>query len=90
MAEYKYIGSLIEKHMSNILIFSVGKDSDLWIKLNKLGNTVFLEDVRKWIRFSRNVSPDINIIKVNYRTRRKIEKTIRPRQKVTNAITSLY
>ena len=83
--EYKYIGSLIEKHSpGNILIFSVGKDSDLWIKLNKLGNTVFLEDVRKWIRFSRNVSPEINIIKVNYRTRRKLEKTIRPRQKVTN------
>ena len=72
VAEYKYIGSLIKKYSpGNILIFSVGKDSDLWIKLNKEGNTVFLEDVRKWIRFSKNVNPEINIIKVNYRTRRK-------------------
>ena len=65
VSEYKYLGSLIQKYSpGNVLIFSVGKDSSLWMKLNKQGNTVFLEDVRKWIRFSRNITPDINIIKL--------------------------
>ena len=72
VSEYKYLGSLIQKYSpGNVLIFSVGKDSGLWMKLNKQGNTVFLEDVRKWIRFSRNITTDINIIKVNYYTRRR-------------------
>ena len=48
VSEYKYLGSLIQKYSpGNVLIFSVGKDSSLWMKLNKQGNTVFLEDVRK-------------------------------------------
>jgi len=71
-SEYRYLGSLIQKYSpGNVLIFSVGKDSSLWMKLNKHGNTLFLEDVRKWVRFSRKISPEINIIKVNYSTRRR-------------------
>ena len=70
--EYRYIGALIEKYApGNILVFSVGRDSSLWMDLNKGGNTVFLEDVRKWIKFSRNITPEINIVKVNYSTKRK-------------------
>ena len=65
-SEYRYLGSLIQKYSpGNVLIFSVGKDSSLWMKLNKHGNTLFLENVRKWIRFSRKISPEINITKVN-------------------------
>ena len=72
VSEYRYLGSLIQKYSpGNVLIFSVGKDSKLWMKLNKHGNTLFLEDVRKWIRFSRKISPEINITKVNYSTRRR-------------------
>ena len=72
VSEYRYLGSLIQKYSpGNVLIFSVGKDSSLWMKLNQHGNTLFLEDVRKWIRFSRKISPEINIIKVNYSTRRR-------------------
>ncbi len=70
--EYRYLGALIEKYApGNLLVFSVGKDSNLWMTLNKNGNTVFCEDVRKWIRFSRKITPEINVVKVNYRTRRK-------------------
>ena len=64
-SEYRYLGSLIQKYSpGNVLIFSVGKDSSLWMKLNKQGNTVFLEDVRKWIRFSRNIAPDLSLIHI--------------------------
>ena len=52
VAEYKYIGSLIEKHSpGNILIFSVGKDSNLWIKLNKLGEYSFFGRCQKMDSF---------------------------------------
>ena len=70
-AEYKFIGELIKQYVpANVLIFSVGKDSSLWYSINQRGNTLFLEDVRKWIRFSRKVSPEINVLKVGYSTRR--------------------
>src|SRR6056300_493013 len=71
-AEYEFIGELIKQYApDNVLIFSVGKDSSLWYSLNQGGNTLFLEDIRKWIRFSRKVSPEINVLKVSYSTRRK-------------------
>ena len=71
-AEYQFIGELIKQYApGNLLIFSVGKDSSLWYSLNLGGNTLFLEDIRKWIRYSRKVSPEINVLKVSYSTRRK-------------------
>jgi len=71
-AEYEFIGELIRQYApGNILVFSVGKDSSLWCTINQGGNTLFLEDIRKWIRYSRKISPEINILKVNYSTRRK-------------------
>lgn len=77
LKEYRYIGSLIQRYSpGNILIFSVGMDSKLWMKLNENGNTVFLEDVRKWIKLSKKASPEINIVKVNYSTRRKNWKNL--------------
>ena len=70
--EYKFIGELIKKYApGNVLVFSVGKDSSLWYSINEGGNTVFLEDIRKWIRFIRKVSPEINVLKVGYSTRRR-------------------
>ena len=69
--EYRYLGALIEKYApGNLLVFSVGKDSNLWMTLNMNGNNVFLEDVEEWIKFSRKITPEINIVKVNYYTRR--------------------
>ena len=71
-AEYKFIGELIKQYTpGNILVFSVGKDSSLWYSINEGGNTLFLEDISKWIRFSRKVSPEINVLKVGYSTRRR-------------------
>ena len=71
-AEYEFIGELIKQFApGNVLVFSVGKDSFLWHSINEGGNTLFLEDIRKWIRFSRKVNPEINVIKVGYTTRMK-------------------
>ena len=71
-AEYEFIGELIKQYApGNVLVFSLGKDSFLWYSINEGGNTLFLEDIRKWIRFSRKVNPEINVIKVGYTTRRK-------------------
>ena len=70
--EYEFIGELIKRYVpGNVLVFGVGKDSSLWYSLNAGGNTVFLENIRKWIRFSRKLSPEINILKVSYSTRRR-------------------
>ena len=71
-AEYEFIGELIKQFApGNVLVFGVGKDSFLWHSINESGNTLFLEDIRKWIRFSRKVNPEINVIKVGYTTRMK-------------------
>ena len=65
-AEYEFIGELIKSYApGNVLVFSVGKDSSLWYSINAGGNTIFLENIRKWIRFSRKLSPEINILKVS-------------------------
>ena len=71
-AEYEFIGELIKRYApGNVLVFSVGKDSSLWYSINAGGNTIFLENIRKWIRFSRKLTPEINILKVGYSTRRR-------------------
>ena len=54
----------------NVLIFGVGRDSDLWIRANAGGRTVFLEDVPAWIDVCRAEVPGIEIERVSYRTRR--------------------
>tara|TARA_B100000963_G_scaffold359752_1_gene388061 strand:- start:1266 stop:1493 length:228 start_codon:yes stop_codon:yes gene_type:complete len=57
--------------LGNILVISVGKDIWLLYSLNKAGNTLSLEDIRRWIKFSIKSSPEINVLNVSYSTPRK-------------------
>ena len=49
-------------------MFGVGGNSELWLKCNKGGNTIFIEHERKWIKAVKKRLPDINIFKVKYNT----------------------
>ena len=47
--QYKSIYNCIKSKMgSNVLVFGVGSDSNLWYGTNHYGKTVFLEDNEEW------------------------------------------
>ena len=69
--EYGLIAEiLISKTPCNMLVFGVGRDSDLWIKLNNRGTTVFLEDNPMWLNLITQNIPEINAHLVTYNTQR--------------------
>lgn len=49
-----------------MLVFGVGRDTPLWLDVNKGGTTVFLENVKQWADFSRKASPDATVYDVSY------------------------
>lgn len=49
-----------------LLVFGVGRDSQLWLDTNRGGTTVFLEDVREWAAFARKATPGIVVHDVSY------------------------
>ena len=70
--EYTLIAeTLIKKSPCNMLVFGVGRDSEMWIKNNSLGKTVFLEDNKTWFNRISAKIPHINAHLVKYSTKRK-------------------
>ncbi|NER01847.1 MAG: TIGR01627 domain-containing protein [Okeania sp. SIO3C4] len=70
--EYSYIiNTISQKTPTNFLIFGVGKDSEIWINLNKKGKTVFIEDNPKWFEWAKETYPGIKAYLVDYRTKVK-------------------
>jgi uncharacterized protein (TIGR01627 family) len=70
--EYSYIVDIVSKRTpSNFLIFGVGKDSGLWLEINKNGKTVFLEDNADWLEQMRTIYADQEAYLVEYRTQLK-------------------
>lgn len=68
-AEYTCIADEIEKLAPcNVLVFGVGRDSQLWIDVNCGGTTLFLEDSSEWIEQVRGKIPDLNAHEVVYNT----------------------
>lgn len=57
---------LAERAPCRMLVYGVGRDSNLWLDANKGGTTVFLEDVRQWAAFARDVTPGIVVHDVSY------------------------
>ena len=53
----------------SLLVFGLGKDSSLWIDVNKSGRTVFLEHDWRWVERARKESADIDALVVEYHTR---------------------
>jgi len=71
-AEYRLIAeTIIDKTPCNILVFGVGRDSRLWIDINRQGLTVFLEDNPIWLDRISLELPEINAYLVTYNTLRK-------------------
>lgn len=70
--EYRYIGDRIsEKAPGNLLVFGVGKDSALWMEINRGGKTIFLEDSREWLTQVQQNCPNLEAYHVEYGTKRK-------------------
>ena len=70
-AEYRYLrDQIVARRPCNLLVFGVGRDSQLWLRANPEGECVFVEHHPKWIAFAREQVPEINICQVEYDTRR--------------------
>lgn len=71
-SEYARVAeTVLEKTPCNFLVFGVGKDSSLWIDLNKEGSTYFLEDNPYWLNLIKGQIPNLNAYPVVYNTKRK-------------------
>lgn len=57
---------LAERVPCRMLVFGVGRDTPLWLDVNKGGTTVFLESVAKWAAFAREASPGSRVFDVSY------------------------
>lgn len=70
--EYSQITKrLLEKGPCNLLVFGVGRDSELYMRINAEGTTIFIEDNPEWIAYAKEHNPEIEIVQVTYKTRRK-------------------
>lgn len=70
--EYSYIINTISpKTPINFLIFGVGKDSGIWMNLNKEGKTIFVEDNPEWFKWAKETYPGMEAYLVDYGTKRK-------------------
>ena len=79
--EYAAIASeLLMRGPCSLLVFGLGKDTDLWADINCRGKTTFLEHDPRWIRFKRAESQavsmafadpktKISVIEVEYKTK---------------------
>lgn len=61
--------TLTSKSPCNCLVFGVGRDSSLWMELNKNGRTVFLEDDTVWLDVAKEEVKDIEAYLVTYNTK---------------------
>lgn len=68
--EYYFIYKTIKEiDKPNVLIFGVGKDSELWTKINK-GKTLFIENDKEWINnIKSNLTGDFDIYYYQYNTK---------------------
>lgn len=69
--EYVYLHKFINsKQNCNLLVFGLGKDSDLWLDANPNGKTIFLEDNTDWIKAVNvqmsNKNKQIDIRQITY------------------------
>lgn len=70
--EYEYIcNTVVGKRGCNMLVFGLGRDSELWRRVNKKGETFFLENSISWFAQIRTENPRINGFLIKYYTLRK-------------------
>ena len=70
-AEYRYLAELlVARGGCRLLVFGAGNDSELWLRANAAGTTIFLEDSESWIAKVEQRLPEITIHQVTYGTKR--------------------
>ena len=52
----------------NFLVFGLGNDSTFWLRINRGGNTVFIEDDKRWFQKILKSNPRIKAHLVDYLT----------------------
>ena len=68
--EYAFICNVVESIPNcNFLIFGTGRDSKLWLEVNKNNKTVFLEPDKKWADYAKEQNPLIDVRHVKYETK---------------------
>lgn len=68
---YTISKTIIVKRPCRLLVFGLGNDSVFWHKLNRRGQTVFLEDNEEWIKKVTGKLKTVSAYHVDYKTRRK-------------------
>ena len=64
--EYDAIDKEIRKRKGcKVLVFGLGYDAAVWNESNQGGETVFIENIQKWI----DMNPDLDVVKVEYRSK---------------------
>ncbi len=67
--EYSLIAETIyKKAPCNVLVFGLGRDSSLWLELNKGGKTVFLENNVQWFNRIKEQIPSLEAYLIKYET----------------------
>lgn len=70
--ELNVIIKVLEKNgPCNFLVFGLGNDTPLWMKINKKGKTVFLEDLKEWFDNVKKNNPKVEAYLVKYTTKRE-------------------
>lgn len=70
--EYAKISNILNKKGTcNFLVFGVGFDSMHWMKINKNGKIVFLEDNESWLKKIKENVPNIEAHLIKYVTKRR-------------------
>lgn len=68
--ELVLIIKVLEKKPCNFLVFGLGNDTPLWLKVNKKGTTIFIEDLKGWFdKFKTKYKVDAYLVK--YKTKRR-------------------
>jgi glucuronoxylan 4-O-methyltransferase len=66
----RVLDTITVKAPCNLLVFGVGKDSQLWLGANAGGVTVFIEHEPEWIAETRRRLPGVDVRQVKYWTKR--------------------
>ncbi len=65
--EYSAVAkAILDEAPCRLLVFGAGYDSDLWIRCNIEGETVFVEDSEHWVELLRSTHPDAVVEQVDY------------------------
>ena len=60
--------TILDRSQPRVLVFGTGKDSEFWYRVNRHGQTVFLEDDLDWIERAARIVPHLRILPVTYGT----------------------